>query len=239
MPKTARKRKVLVIDVGGTNVKVLATGQTERRKFPSGREMNPERMVAEIRAITKDWDYDVVSLGYPGPVKKGHLISEPRNLGKGWVGFNFERALERPVRIMNDAAMQALGSYKQHGKMLFLGLGTGLGSSIVVRGTVRALELGTFPYRKKTIEDYVSRERLKSRGAKKWSKDVAVVVAHMIKALHPDDVVLGGGNARKLTKIPKGCRLGSNANAFIGGFRMWEEAEEKQKSRTAPITRAA
>jgi predicted NBD/HSP70 family sugar kinase len=225
--------------VGGTNVKVLATGQTERRKFPSGREMTPERMVAEIRAITKDWDYDVVSLGYPGPVKKGHPVSEPRNLGKGWVGFDFERALERPVRIMNDAAMQALGSYKQHGKMLFLGLGTGLGSSIVVRGTVRALELGTFPYRKKTIEHCVSRERLKSRGAKKWSKDVAVVVAHMINALHPDDVVLGGGNARKLTKIPKACRLGSNANAFMGGFRMWEQAQERHKPRTAPRTRAA
>jgi predicted NBD/HSP70 family sugar kinase len=238
MPKTARKRKVLVIDVGGTNVKVLATGQTARRRFPSGREMTPERMVAELKAVTKDWDFDVVSLGYPGPVKHGLPVSEPRNLGKGWVSFDFEEALECPVRIMNDAAMQALGSYK-HGKMLFLGLGTGLGSSIVVHGTVRGLELGTFPYRKKTIEDYVSRERLKSRGAKKWSKDVAVVVAHMIKALHPDDVVLGGGNARKLTKIPKGCRLGSNANAFIGGFRMWEEAEEKQKSRTAPITRAA
>ena len=200
--------------------------------------MTPERMVAELKAVTKDWDFDVVSLGYPGPVKHGLPVSEPRNLGKGWVSFDFEEALECPVRIMNDAAMQALGSYK-HGKMLFLGLGTGLGSSIVVHGTVRGLELGTFPYRKKTIEDYVSRERLKSRGAKKWSKDVAVVVAHMIKALHPDDVVLGGGNARKLTKIPKGCRLGSNANAFIGGFRMWEEAEEKQKSRTAPITRAA
>jgi polyphosphate glucokinase len=238
MPKPGRKRKVLVIDVGGTNVKVLATGQTARRRFPSGREMTPERMVAEVKAITKDWDFDVVSLGYPGPVKHGHPVSEPRNLGKGWVGFDFEGALKRPVRIMNDAAMQALGSYK-HGKMLFLGLGTGLGSSIVVHGTVRGLELGTFPYRKKTIEDYVSRERLKSRGAKKWSKDVAVVVAHMIKALHPDDVVLGGGNARKLTQIPKGCRLGSNANAFVGGFRMWEEAEDIQKSRTAPRTRAA
>ena len=238
MPKTARKRKVLVIDVGGTNVKVLATGQTARRRFPSGREMTPERMVAELKAVTKDWDFDVVSLGYPGPVKHGLPVSEPRNLGKGWVSFDFEEALECPVRIMNDAAMQALGSYK-HGKMLFLGLGTGLGSSIVVHGTVRGLELGTFPYRKKTIEDYVSRERLKSRGAKKWSKDVAVVVAHMINALHPDDVVLGGGNARKLTQIPKGCRLGSNANAFIGGFRMWEEAEDIQKSRTAPRTRAA
>lgn len=229
---------MLVIDVGGTNVKVRATGQAGRRKFPSGRELTPERMVAEVKAITKDWDYDVVSLGYPGPVDHGHPVAEPRNLGKGWVGFDFERAFGRPVRIMNDAAMQALGSYKE-GKMLFLGLGTGLGSSIVVHGKVRALELGAFPYRKKTLEDYVSRERLNSRGAKKWSKDVAVVVAHLMHALRPDDVVLGGGNAKKLTDLPKGCRLGSNANAFIGGFRMWEEAEEKHGRGTALRPRAA
>jgi polyphosphate glucokinase len=238
MPKNAQKRKVLVIDVGGTNVKALATGQSKRRKFPSGGDLTPERMVAEVKAITKDWDYDVVSLGYPGPVDHGHPASEPRNLGNGWVGFDFERAFRRPVRIMNDAAMQALGSYKE-GKMLFLGLGTGLGSAAVVYGKVKALELGAFPYRKKTVEDYVNRERPNSRGAKKWSKDVTVVVAYLKRALRPDDVVLGGGNARKLTQIPKGCRLGTNANAFIGGFRMWEQAEEKRGRATAPRASAA
>ena len=218
---------VLVIDVGGTNVKVLATGQTQRRKIPSGPVLTPERMVEKVKAMTKDWDYDVVSIGYPGPVHKGRPVAEPRNLAEGWVGFDFVAAFGHPVRIINDAAMQALGSHKG-GKMLFLGLGTGLGSCAVVNGKVGPFELGSLPYKKGTYEDYVSRRRLKRRGRKKWSKDVAEVVAHMIHALRPDDVVLGGGNARKLTHLPKGCRLGSNANAFIGGFRMWEEPEKKK-----------
>jgi polyphosphate glucokinase len=233
MPKAAKQKKVLVVDVGGTNVKVLATGQTERRKFPSGRGLTPELMVAKVKAATRDWRYDAVSLGIPVPVENGRPVAEPRNLGKGWVDFDFERAFQRPVRIINDAAMQALGSYK-HGKMLFLGLGTGLGSCVVVHGKVGPMELGTLPYKRKTYEDYVSRARLKSRGPKKWTYDVAQVVAHLINALRPDDVVLGGGNARKLLAIPKGSRLGSNANAFIGGFRMWKGTEESYCLRTPP-----
>jgi polyphosphate glucokinase len=214
--------KVLAVDVGGTNVKVLATGQTERRKFPSGPGMTAKQMVSEVKAIAKGWSYDVVSIGYPGPVHDGRPIAEPRNLGKGWVGFDFQRAFGCPVRILNDAGMQTLGSYKK-GKMLFLGLGTGLGSCAVVNGKVGELELAHLPYKKGTYEDYVGRRGLQQRGLKKWSKDVAAVVAHLAKALRPDEVVLGGGNAKKLKKLPEGCRLGSNANAFLGGFRMWEE----------------
>jgi polyphosphate glucokinase len=217
---------VLVIDVGGTNVKVLATGQTERRKFPSGPTLTPERMVAEVKEITKDWKYDVVSLGIPTPVDHGHPKSEPRNLSPGWVDFDYERAFGCPVKIINDAAMQALGSYKA-GRMLFLGLGTGLGSCVVVNGRIGPLELAVLPYKKGTYEDYVGRARLDSRGRKKWNQDVAEVVAHLKNALRPDDVVLGGGNARKLTEIPEGCRVVTNANAFIGGFRMWEEPAEE------------
>jgi predicted NBD/HSP70 family sugar kinase len=217
---------VLVVDVGGTNVKVLATGQSERRKIPSGSEMTPRRMVSKVKAATKDWDYDVVSLGYPGAVHDGEPIAEPQNLATGWVGFNFERAFGCPVKIINDAAMQALGSYEK-GKMLFLGLGTGLGSAAVVDGRVGPLELAHLPYKKGTYEDYVGRRRLEKRGRKKWSEDVAQAVAHLIRALHPDDVVIGGGNAKKLTVVPVGCRLGSNANAFTGGFRMWENGDEK------------
>jgi len=227
--------KVLVVDVGGTNVKLLATGRTERRKFPSGPEMTAKRMVSEVRATAKDWDYDVVSIGYPGPVYEGRPLAEPRNLAKGWVGFDFERAFGCPVRMINDAAMQALGSYKK-GKMLFLGLGTGLGSCAVVNGKVGELELAHLPYKKGTYEDYVGRRRLEKRGRKKWSKDVAEVVAHMTNALRPDDVVLGGGNAKKLTEVPAHCRLGSNSNAFIGGFRMWEDSQGNQKRKSTRLS---
>lgn len=215
---------VLVVDVGGTGIKILASGQTERRKAPSGPKMTAKRMVSEVTRLSRDWKYDVVSLGYPGPVYEGRPVAEPHNLAKGWVGFDFERAFRCPVRIINDAAMQALGSYKE-GKMLFLGLGTGLGSCAVVDGRVAALELAHLPYKKGTYEDYVGRRGLEQRGRKRWSKEVAKVVAHFIKALRPDDVVLGGGNARKLEKLPKGCRLGSNANAFLGGFRMWQNSQ--------------
>ncbi len=220
---------VLVIDIGGTNIKALATGQKKRRRFPSGPEMTPERMVSEIKAITKDWSYDAVSIGYPGPVLEGQIVAEPKNLAKGWVGFDFERAFKRPIRILNDAAMQALGSFEK-GKMLFLGLGTGLGSCAVVNGKVGPLELAHLPYKKGTFEDYVGRRRLESRGRKKWSKDVVEVVGHLTRALQPNDVVLGGGNARRLKVIPHGCRLGSNANAFVGGFRMWNEDEKRKPS---------
>jgi polyphosphate glucokinase len=221
---------ILAVDVGGTNVKVLVTGETERRKFPSGPQMTPERMVAEVKEITSDWEYDVVSLGIPSPVDHGHPKSEPRNLGPGWVEFDYEKAFEHPVKLINDAAMQALGSYKS-GKMLFLGLGTGLGSCAIVNGQMKPLELSTLPYKKATYEDYVSRARLVSRGRKKWSQDVAQVVAQLRQALRPDEVVLGGGNARRLIEVPDGCRVVTNANAFIGGFRMCEGPEAEQFAR--------
>lgn len=211
---------ILAVDVGGTNVKILATGQTEARKFPSGPKMTPEEMVSEIKRISGDWKYDVVSIGYPGPVLRGRPVSEPYNLGKGWVGFDFEKAFGCPVKVINDAAMQALGDY-QSGKMLFLGLGTGLGSTLIVDGVVEPMELGHLPYKRGTYEDYVGRRGLEKRGRKKWEKDVADVVARFMAALEPDEVVLGGGDAKKLKKMPPGCRLGENANAFVGGFLLW------------------
>ena len=215
---------ILVVDVGGTNVKVLATGETERRKFASGPQLTPERMVAEVKEMTKDWKYEVVSLGIPAPVDHGRPKAEPRNLGPGWMYFAYDRAFGCPVKIINDAAMQALGSYKS-GKMLFLGLGTGLGSCAVQDWKISPLELAGLPYKKGKFEDYVNRARLESRGRKKWNEDVAEVVGHLKTALRPDEVVLGGGNARKLAEIPEGCRVVTNANAFIGGFLMWDKPE--------------
>jgi polyphosphate glucokinase len=213
---------VLAVDVGGTHVKVLVTGQSEPRKFESGAELDAKRMVSEVQKITADWSYDVVSIGYPGPVLHNRPVAEPHNLGHGWVGFDFKAAFSRPVKVVNDAAMQALGSYKG-GKMLFLGLGTGLGSTLIVGGNVEPMELGHLPYKKHTYEDYVGERGLVRLGKSKWQRDVEEVVALLIAALEPDDVVLGGGNAKLLEKLPAGCRLGDNANAFSGGFRLWED----------------
>jgi polyphosphate glucokinase len=220
--------RVLSVDVGGTNVKVLATGQTEPRKFPSGARMSPKQMVAGVKRIAEDWSYEVVSIGYPGPVRQGRPIVEPHNLGRGWVGFNFRAAFRCPVKIINDAAMQALGSY-EGGTLLFLGLGTGLGSALVVEGTVVPMELGHLSYKMGTYEDHVGIRGLKRLGKKKWSRHVAFGVARLIEALYPDDVVLGGGNAKKLIKLPAGCRRGDNANAFLGGFRLWDEALPRRR----------
>jgi polyphosphate glucokinase len=214
---------VLVVDVGGSHVKILATGQDEPRRFPSGPTLTAEQMVAGVKELAGDWKYDVVSIGYPGPVLQGRPVAEPHNLGPGWVGFDYQAAFGRPVKLVNDAAMQALGSY-QGGKMLFLGLGTGLGSTLVVDGIVEPMELGHLPYRKGTYEDYVGLRGLEQRGKKKWRLYVADVVARLAAALEPDDVVLGGGNIKKLKRLPPGCRAGDNANAFRGGFRLWEEA---------------
>lgn len=218
--------KVLAVDIGGTNVKILVTGQDTPRKFPSGPTLTPDRMVKEVRKLAADWNYDVVAIGYPGLVANGRPTREPRNLGPGWVGFNFARAFGCPVKIINDAAMQALGSYNR-GTMLFLGFGTGLGSTLVVEGgIVLPMELGHLSYRKGTFEDYVGVHGLKRLGKKKWRKHVAFGVARLMDALHTDDVVLGGGNARVLKKLPAGCRAGNNAYAFIGGFRLWQHADE-------------
>jgi len=214
---------VLVIDIGGTHVKILATGQDEHREFVSGPTLTPQQMSAGVKKLAREWKYDVISMGYPGLVLHGRVVAEPHNLGRGWVHFDYRAAFGRPVKIINDAAMQALGSYKG-GKMLFLGLGTGLGSALIVDGIVEPMELGHLPYKKRTYEEYVGLGGLRKRGKKKWRRHVADVVASLTAALEPDDVVLGGGNVKKLKELPSGSRVGDNANAFVGGFRLWEEA---------------
>jgi polyphosphate glucokinase len=217
---------VLSIDIGGTNVKVRATGQPERRRFRSGPKLTPIQMVAKVKKVTADWQYDVVSVGYPGRVVGDRPTTEPRNLGPGWIGFDFAEAFGCPTKVINDAAMQGLGSYNG-GTMLFLGFGTGLGSVLIVRGHIVPMELGALPHRKGTVEDYVGRGALEKYGKKKWRKTVEMLAARFSRALLLDDFVIGGGNAKKLKTAPPGCRLGTNANAFIGGFRMWAPATER------------
>ncbi len=218
---------VLAVDVGGNSVKILATGQDERRKFPSGPKLAPEQMVSGVKELAQDWKYDAVTIGYPGPVLHGRPVAEPYNLGPGWVGFDYQGPFGCPVKVINDAAMQALGSYKG-GKMLFLGLGTGLGSAMVVDGIVEPMELGHLPYKEATFEDYVGLRGLDRLGKKKWRQAVADMVARLKAALQPDDVVLGGGNVKKLSEIPAGCRAGDNDNAFLGGFRLWDNASDRK-----------
>jgi polyphosphate glucokinase len=213
-------RAVLVIDVGGTSVKILATGQTESRSFRSGPKLTPRLMVSGVSKLAADWTYDAVSIGYPGPVLGGRPAAEPVNLGRGWIGFDFEQAFGRPVRIINDAAMQALGSYRG-GKMLFLGLGTGLGTALIVEGVIEPMELGHLPYKNGTYENYVGRAGLERDHKRKWRRHVLDVIERLIAALQPDETVIGGGNVRKIDTLPAGCRAGENANAFLGGFRLW------------------
>lgn len=220
--------KVLVIDIGGTHVKVLATGQKERRQFDSGTKLTPRQMVAKVRKLVVGWKYDVVSIGYPGPVRKNQPVVEPWNLGKGWVKFKYGTAFKCPVKIINDAAMQALGSYRG-GKMLFLGLGTGLGSTLIADGVIVPMELAHLPYKKSTFEDYVGLRGLEKDGRKKWRHHVADVVNRLVAALEPDDVVLGGGNVKNLKDLPARCRAGDNANSFTGGFRLWQKAGDNGK----------
>src|SRR6266436_4676036 len=217
-----KTHKVLVIDTGGTNIKLLATGQKEPRKIPSGPAMTAGKMVREVKACVRDWKFDRVSLGYPGPIINGHPLREPHNLGGGWMRFNFSKAFGCPVKILNDAAMQALGSYKG-GRMLFLGLGTGLGSAMIVDGILQPMELAHLTYKNgKTYEDYLGIRGLERFGKKIWRRYVADVVGRLKEALEADYVVLGGGNAKLLKKLPPGARLGDNANAFRGGFRLWQ-----------------
>lgn len=216
--------KVLVIDVGGTHVKLLVSGGRTPRRFESGPALTPARMVVEAKKLAAGWSHDVVSIGYPGLVVRDRIAAEPRNLGKGWVGFDFRRAFDRPVKLVNDAAMQALGSYAG-GRMLFLGLGTGLGSAMVAEGQLLPLELAHLPYRKgRSFEDYVGAAGLERLGKRKWRRHVWAVVALLRAALEPDYVVLGGGNAKRLKRLPAGIQLGQNANAFLGGLRLWQEA---------------
>ena len=216
-------KNVLVIDVGGTAVKILATGQIESRSFRSGPTLTPKRMVSGVKKLAADWAYDAVSIGYPGAVLGGRPSAEPVNLGRGWVAFDFAEAFGLPVKVINDAAMQALGSYRG-GSMLFLGLGTGLGTALIVEGALKPMEIGHLPYKKGTYEDYVGRDGLERHGQKKWRRHVADVVERLRAALRPDDTVIGGGNVRKLGALPTRCRAGDNANAFLGGFRLWADS---------------
>jgi polyphosphate glucokinase len=224
--------KVLTIDVGGTHVKILATDQKVPREFGSGPKMTAKQMVSNVKKLAAGWNYDVVSMGYPGPVVHSRILHEPRNLGSGWVNFDFQTGFGCPFKIINDAAMQALGSYKG-GRMLFLGLGTGLGSAMIVDGLLEPMELGHLPYRKVTYEDYVGIRGLKRFGKKKWRKYVTDVVERLAAALEPDDIVLGGGNVKRLQELPKGCRQGDNANAFVGGFRLWMKKENLHEHHAA------
>jgi hypothetical protein len=214
--------KVLVIDIGGNSVKVLVSGETDPRKFPSGPKLTPRQMVSGVLKLTEDWKYDVVSIGYPGRVRDNRPFMEPVNLGRGWTRFDFEAAFGCPVKVMNDAAMQALGSYKG-GTMLFLGLGTGLGTALVVEGTVVPMEIQHLSYKQGTYEDYLGLKGLEKLGIRKWRSFVREVVSRFIPALELDDVVIGGGNVNKLDKLPPGCRPGDNAHAFRGGFLLWEK----------------
>jgi polyphosphate glucokinase len=216
--------KILVIDIGGNNVKIQSSGQTEKRKFASGPDLTPQRMVAGVKELSTDWNYEAISIGFPGPVRNNRPEYEPINLAKGdWVNFDYERAFKHPVKMINDAAMQALGSYKGD-KMLFLGLGTGLGTTLIDDGHIFAMELGHLPYKKKrTFEEYIGTAGLKRTGKKKWKKNVFNVVSILKAALLPDYIVLGGGNSKQLLERPPHTYLGNNTNAFLGGFRLWDE----------------
>jgi polyphosphate glucokinase len=217
------ERSVLCVDVGGTHVKVRPSGESDHRRFDSGRKLAPQQMVDGVLKIADGWSWDVVSVGLPSPVRGGKVISEPVNLGTGWIGFDFEGAFGTPTKVVNDAVLQAIGSY-DGGRMLFLGLGTGLGSALIIDGVVEPMELGHLPFRKKTFEDYVGVRSLEKRGKKKWRKDVFEVVAQFTSALEPDYIVLGGGDVQELSELPPNCRRGDNENAFVGGERLWDEA---------------
>ncbi len=218
-----RSQNILVVDVGGTNVKVADSGHPDPIKIPSGPAMTARRMVTAVKKATTGWKYAGVSIGYPGPVLRGRILAEPYNLAKGWIGYDFAKAFGCPVRIVNDAAMQALGSY-EGGRMLFLGLGTGLGSALIIEGVLEPMELAHLPYRKgRTYEDYVGARGLERLGRKEWRRHVETVVDQLRTALEAEYVVLGGGNSKLLKKLPDGARLGANTNAFTGGFRLWNE----------------
>lgn len=216
--------KTLVVDVGGTSIKILATGETQRRKIASSPDLTPQEMVDQVKQLATDWEYQVVSIGYPGQIEKGKIVVEPRNLGEGWVGFDFEDAFGCRVKVINDAAMQALGSYEGQ-EMLFLGLGTGLGSALMVNGTLQPLEIAHLPYRKeRSYEEYLGKDGLARMGKKKWRRHVENVVELFCEAFQVDYIVLGGGNVQELDELPPNTRRGANNNAFRGGFRMWEDS---------------
>ena len=225
-------RRILVLDIGGTHIKLLVTAMKQPIIIPSGPTLTPRIMIRRVKDAVKNSRFDLVSIGYPGPVVHGRPLREPHNLGRGWVGFDFRKALGLPVKIINDAAMQALGSYKG-GRLLFLGLGTGLGSAMIADGVVEPMEIAHLPYKSgKTYEDYLGIRGLKRLGRKKWERQVDKVVSLLREALQPEDVVLGGGNVKKLKKLPPGTRLGSNQNAFAGGFQLWREGADQRRFRS-------
>jgi len=224
------KKKILVIDIGGTNVKMMISRQN-RRKFKSGPKMTPREMMAQIKTELEDWKYDAVAIGFPAPVRDGRILSEPKHLDKGWVRFNFEKTLGKPVRIVNDAVLQALGSYRG-GRMLFLGLGTGLGSTLVLRDMVLPLELGDLPYRdRRIIEDFLGKPGISELGHKEWEREVMFAVGQLKKSLIADYLVLGGGNAKELSELPEDAELGHNRNAFLGGVRLWQNDPATRRPR--------
>lgn len=230
---------ILVVDIGGTHVKILASGHTQARRMVSGPELTPAQMVGSVLELAKGWKFDHVSIGYPGVVIRNRPVTEPHNLGRGWVGFDYEAAFGCPVRMLNDAAMQALGGY-QGGKLLFLGFGTGLGTTMIVEGVIVPMELAHLPYRKATFEDYVGEHALERFGKKKWRKYVADVIGRLSAALEPEDIILGGGNSRNLDVIPPRCRIGPNGNAFPGGLRLWADHKTAQpKPKTKPKAKRA
>ncbi len=229
---------VLSIDVGGTNVKILLSGEQEPRKMPSGPDFTPQQLVKDVKVLAKGWSYDVVSIGFPAPVHNNAPVAEPFNIGKGWVDFNYEKAFGCPVKMINDAAMQALGSYKG-GKMLFLGFGTGLGSAVVLDDVLLPLELGHLPFKKKTFEEYVGVHGMEKSGKARWKKHVFETVEILTAAILPDYVVLGGGNAKKLGDLPPACIAGNNANAFLGGFRMWEGPADRRTKPDPEVKKVA
>jgi polyphosphate glucokinase len=219
-PYEPKAPAVLAVDVGGSHVKMLLNGESERRRFVSGRRMDAQEMVAGVLEHTGDWHYEGISVGIPAPVQAGRVVHDPVNMGKGWVGFDYQTAFGKPTKVINDAAMQALGSY-QGGRMLFLGLGTGLGSTMIVDGVVEPMELGHLPFKKMTYEDFVGERGLERLGKKRWEKAVHETIELFVAALEPEYVVLGGGNSKRLEKLPENVRLGRNEDAFLGGFRLW------------------
>jgi polyphosphate glucokinase len=224
------KKKILVIDIGGTHVKMMISRE-KKRKFKSGPKLKPQEMVARVKEEVQDWKFDAISIGFPAPVRDGRILDEPKHLGKGWVRSNFEKAFGKPVRIVNDAAMQALGSYRG-GRMLFLGLGTGLGSTLVMRDLVLPLELGDLPYRDdRVIEDFLGKPGIAELGEKEWERQVLSAVAQLKKSFIADYIVLGGGNAKKLKELPEGAELGHNRNAFLGGARLWQIDPRTRRSK--------
>ncbi|MEN3370706.1 MAG: glucose-6-phosphate isomerase [Verrucomicrobiota bacterium] len=215
-----KKKKILVIDIGGTHVKLMIS-RSEKRKFDSGPKLSPKQMIAQIKETADGWSYNAISIGFPAPVHKGRIKSDPKHLAPGWVGWNFQKSLGKPTRVINDAAMQALGSYRG-GRMLFLGLGTGLGSALAWRKNLMPLELGDLPYEGTIIEEYLGKPGLERLGKKEWTRHVLFCLKQLKLSFIADYIVLGGGNAKQFDKLPEGIEMGHNRNAYQGGCRLWE-----------------